>query len=191
MAKAQVFPFILIWVVRLGQKSRFSRRLQLIELLEECTLVSCCSGWLAFLLIISSRAEPCCYNGGQRLHLHLWMNSMFYIVGLICKQTWGLCLHCILSLYVTVHGLLKCCHHSDVVRIKPAQTKPVSTGDHSFTVSRNPFEKLWACEAVMTLADSERCKYQWKPQWTQEQLLPLAQLVNVRKDIIKSNSESS
>ena len=35
------------------------------------------------------------------------------------------------------------------------------------------------------MADSKACKRKRKPNWTQEQLLLLAQLVNENKDIIK------
>ncbi len=39
------------------------------------------------------------------------------------------------------------------------------------------------------MADSKTCKRKRKPNWTQEQLLLLAQLVNENKDIIKENLE--
>ncbi len=35
------------------------------------------------------------------------------------------------------------------------------------------------------MADSKTCKHKRKPNWTQEQQLRLAQLVNENKDIIK------
>ncbi len=38
------------------------------------------------------------------------------------------------------------------------------------------------------MADSKTCKHKRKPNWTQEQLLLLAQLVNENKDIIKGKS---
>ncbi len=38
------------------------------------------------------------------------------------------------------------------------------------------------------MADSKTCKRKRKPNWTQEQLLHLAQLVNENKDIIKGKS---
>ncbi len=39
------------------------------------------------------------------------------------------------------------------------------------------------------MADSKTCKWKIKPNWTQEQLLLLAQLVNENKDIIKGKFE--
>ncbi len=39
------------------------------------------------------------------------------------------------------------------------------------------------------MADSKTCKRKRKPNWTQEQLLLLPQLVNENKDIIKGKSE--
>ncbi len=39
------------------------------------------------------------------------------------------------------------------------------------------------------MADSETCKRKRKPNWTQKQLLLLAQLVNEHKDVIQTKND--